>query len=78
MCGGSSGGPWVSNFGMKSDLTDTVDGAAATPNLLVGVTSWGATDKRVKQQGASCPFLASNIGFLVKAACKDYPEACTH
>jgi V8-like Glu-specific endopeptidase len=76
MCGGSSGGPWVSNFGVKSDLTDTVDGVAATPNLMVGVTSWGATDKRVKQQGAS-PFLASNIGFLVKAACKDYPEACT-
>lgn len=75
MCGGSSGGPWVANFGVKSGLTDTIDGVFPTPNVVIGVTSWGATDKRVKQQGAS-PFLTSNINDLVKAACTDYPEAC--
>jgi V8-like Glu-specific endopeptidase len=76
MCGGSSGGPWISNFGVKPALTDTIDGIFAETNVVVGVTSWGATDKRVKQQGAS-PFLASNIDFLVRAACKEYPKACT-
>jgi V8-like Glu-specific endopeptidase len=76
MCGGSSGGPWIANFGVEPTLTDTIDGAFAKPNVVVGVTSWGATDKRVKQQGAS-PFLSTNIDFLVKAACKDFPHACT-
>jgi V8-like Glu-specific endopeptidase len=76
MCGGSSGGPWIANFGVEPTLTDTIDGTFAKANVVIGVTSWGATDKRVKQQGAS-PFLSSNIDFLVKAACKEYPNNCT-
>lgn len=76
MCGGSSGGPWIVNFGVEPTLTDTIQGSFARANVVIGVTSWGATDKRVKQQGAS-PLLSGNIDFLVKAACKDHPEACT-
>jgi V8-like Glu-specific endopeptidase len=76
MCGGSSGGPVVSNFGIKPELTDTINGAASEPNVVIGVTSWGyEDDKKIKQQGAS-PFLASNIDFLIAEACKEYPAAC--
>jgi V8-like Glu-specific endopeptidase len=75
MCGGSSGGPWIANFGIPPRLTDTVQGQFSAPNVIVGVTSWGTTDPNVKQQGAS-PFLSSNIDFLVKAACKEFPDAC--
>ena len=76
MCGGSSGGPWLANFGVRPDLTDTIEGSFGKPNVVIGVTSWGASDKTVKQQGAS-PFLVGNIDFLVKAACKDFPDACS-
>lgn len=75
MCGGSSGGPVIANFGIKSDTTGTVDGKFARPNVVIGVTSWGYTGPDVKQQGAS-PLLASNISVLVKAACKENPDAC--
>jgi V8-like Glu-specific endopeptidase len=75
MCGGSSGGPVIANFGVRSDTTGTVDGKFAQPNVVIGVTSWGYTDNEIKQQGAS-PFLASNITILVKAACKENPSAC--
>ncbi len=76
MCGGSSGGPWIANFGVRPALTETVNGIFAHTNVVIGVTSWGATDNRVKQQGAS-PLLTSNVDFLVRAACKEYPDACT-
>lgn len=75
MCGGSSGGPWVVNLGIEPALTDTIGGVFPKANVVIGVTSWGSSDNTVKEQGAS-PFLASNIDFLVKAACKDYPDAC--
>ncbi len=75
MCGGSSGGPVIANFGIKSDTTGTVDGKFAQPNVVIGVTSWGYTGPQIKQQGAS-PFLASNVSVLVKAACKENPSAC--
>lgn len=76
MCDGASGGPWIANFGIEPTLTDTTPGTFARANVVIGVTSWGANDKRVKQQGAS-PLLSTNIDVLVKAACKDYPNACT-
>jgi hypothetical protein len=76
MCGGSSGGPWVANFGLEPKLTETTAGAFHKPNIVVGVTSWGYEDTKIKQQGAS-PFLASNVDTLVKAACKNHAEACS-
>jgi len=73
MQGGSSGGPWVADWGIAAK------GAGLRPqpthNVVVGVTSWGWTDTRVKQQGAA-PFLSTNIVPLVDAACAAVPAAC--
>ncbi|WFU41817.1 trypsin-like serine protease [Bradyrhizobium sp. CB82] len=75
MCGGSSGGPMVVNFGVRPALTGTASGASAQPNMVIGVNSWGSTNDAVKYMGAS-PFRSSNIKVLVDGACKAYPDAC--
>lgn len=82
--GGSSGGPWLVNFGIRPSQTAGYDegayGSASTPNIAVGVTSWGYTGPDgmlVKQQGAS-PFLSTNIQSLVNSACTAYPAACAN
>jgi V8-like Glu-specific endopeptidase len=75
MCGGSSGGPWLINFGVQPKLKGIGFGFAAKPNEVIGVTSWGSTDEAVKWMGAS-PFLSTNIVPLMDAACKAHPEAC--
>lgn len=82
MTGGSSGGPWLVNFGV--DATGGSYGSAANRNAVVGVTSWGYTDTNSKVMGASrfgqnVEFPnsaygnrgAGNIGFLVNFACDD-------
>jgi hypothetical protein len=76
MCGGSSGGPWLVNFGIRPTLTGTTDGAAPNPNTVVGVASWGSMDTGPKEMGASI-FLNSNIVTLVNAACNAAPDACS-
>lgn len=68
MCGGSSGGPWLVNFGIRPVLTATTNGTAPNPNIVVGTTSWGFINNAIKQQGAS-PFTSGNIVPLVNAAC---------
>ena len=73
--GGSSGGPWLVNFGIKPVLSGTAVGAEATRNTVVNVTSWGYTSTLVKQQGAS-PFTSGNIVPLVSSACGGAPSAC--
>jgi V8-like Glu-specific endopeptidase len=75
MCGGSSGGPWLNNFGIRPTLTGTGNGTAFDPDVVVGVTSWGYTNSAVKQQGAS-PFTSNNIVSLVNTACNLQPAAC--
>jgi V8-like Glu-specific endopeptidase len=75
MNGGSSGGPWVVNFGIAPTLTGESDGSAPNPDIVVGVTSWGYTDLSLKEQGAS-PFTSNNITVLVNAACSAVPAAC--
>lgn len=76
MDGGSSGGPWINNFGMQPLLTDVIPGYAPDPNMIVGVTSWGYTDHgALAVQGAS-PFRPENIDALVNTACYYYPSAC--
>ena len=76
MTGGSSGGPWIVNFGQKAKLGDgTRVGQEARSNLVVGVTSWGYTADEFKFQGAS-QFTRGNIVRLVKQACEDDPHAC--
>jgi len=70
--GGSSGGPELVNLGIYPTLSGGVTlGSEASPNIVVGVTSWGYTDQRQKQQGAS-RFVASNIPVLVSAVCSGY------
>jgi V8-like Glu-specific endopeptidase len=76
MCGGSSGGPWLVNFGIRPSLTGTTAGTAPDANIVVGVTSWGSTNPSPKEQGAS-PFLSSNIVPLVNIACTAVQAACS-
>lgn len=76
MCGGSSGGPWLVNFGIRPTLTATTAGTASVANVVVGVTSWGYTSTAPKEQGAS-PFLSTNISPLISAACTATPAACS-
>jgi len=74
--GGSSGGPILVNLGAPAVLTNGVTfGAAASFNIVVGVTSWGYKDLTTMEQGAS-PFLSTNIVSLVNAACASVPAAC--
>jgi len=76
MCGGSSGGPWLVNLGIRPLLTGTTAGAAASPDIVVGVTSWGYTSTAPKETGAA-PFTSVNIVPLVNAACANGPSACS-
>jgi len=75
MNGGSSGGPWVVNFGIAPVLTGETNGSAPARNIVVGVTSWGYTSNAPKEQGAS-PFTSGNIVVLVNAVCGGTPAAC--
>jgi len=75
MNGGSSGGPWIANFGLPSALTGETNGSAPAANTVVGVTSWGYTSNAPKEQGAS-PFTSNNIVSLVGSACGATPAAC--
>lgn len=68
MGGGSSGGPWVANFGYSPVLTGAGTPSASAANTVVGVTSWGYTNTSVMQQGAS-PFLSTNLGVLINSVC---------
>jgi len=76
MCGGSSGGPWLENFGIRPTLTGQSNGTQPNPNVVVGVTSWGyETNHAIKKQGAS-PFTSNNIVLLLNLACGSQPAAC--
>ncbi|QTR50019.1 trypsin-like serine peptidase [Candidatus Thiothrix anitrata] len=66
--GGSSGGPWLVNFGERASLSGTSVGSEANTNAVVGTTSWGYTSTTPKAQGAS-PFTSNNIVKLVAAVC---------
>lgn len=73
--GGSSGGPWVVNFGLAPALSGSAFGTAAARNIVVGVTSWGYTNTAIKQQGAS-RFTGANVQALLNAECSAGPAAC--
>lgn len=68
MTGGSSGGPWLNNFGYRPTLNGTTFGTFSSPNVVVGVTSWGYVSSSPKEQGAS-PFTSTNIVPLINAVC---------
>jgi V8-like Glu-specific endopeptidase len=75
MNGGSSGGPWIENFGLPSSLTGETNGSFPQQNVVVGVTSWGYTSTAPKEAGAS-PFTSGNINVLINTACTAYPGRC--
>ena len=88
--GGSSGGPWLVNFGTKPkiDADEANIGSKASLNTIIGVTSWGYTNPGVNVQGASWfgknaeypgtygNYGHGNIGFLVKDICTNTVGAC--
>jgi V8-like Glu-specific endopeptidase len=73
--GGSSGGPWVENFGLPAALTGETNGSFPNSNVIVGVTSWGSTSLAPKNDGAA-PFTSGNIQTLLNVACSVFPGAC--
>jgi len=66
--GGSSGGPWLINFGSGSSLSGTGYGSEAARNRVIGVTSWGYISNGPKVQGAS-RFTSNNIVPLMNSVC---------
>lgn len=63
LTGGSSGGPWIANYGIDADLRkDANYGQDADRNVVMAVTSWGYEDPNILLQGAS--FFGTN---------KEYP-----
>mmetsp|Transcript_38889 Transcript_38889/g.62992 ORF Transcript_38889/g.62992 Transcript_38889/m.62992 type:complete len:169 (+) Transcript_38889:3-509(+) len=53
MNGGSSGGPWIVNFGYPAPADTTGNlGLYSARNIIFAVTSWGFTNAAVKVQGA--------------------------
>lgn len=79
--GGSSGGPWLQNFGMKTSYTGTQP-LADDDNQVVATTSWGFTSDRFMVQGASrfgrnsIYTTKSNIESLRDSACGGNPGFC--
>ncbi|MCO5759909.1 MAG: trypsin-like serine protease [Chromatiaceae bacterium] len=65
MTGGSSGGPWLQNFGPAS--AGQSGGLKPGRNQVIGVTSYGYTDAAVKTQGSS--ILNDTFVALMTGAC---------
>ena len=62
--GGSSGGPWIVNFGFTgpSRSGGAVVGSASAGNRVIGVTSWGSADPNAPKDNYSSQF-ARNTQF---------------
>lgn len=81
--GGSSGGPWIMNFGQDPASTSSAPSFNAR-NRVVATTSWGYVSSALKVQGASrfdnnAAFPApgpSNFESLLNSACTAYPSKC--
>lgn len=65
MSGGSSGGPWVQNFGVAA--SGQVNGSDKSLNQIVGVTSYGPTASEPLYQGSS--ILDSRFTSIINTAC---------
>lgn len=91
MTGGSSGGPWLVNFGTRPSVAYPGDlGYASESNIVVGVTSWGYSGvPGINVQGSSFfgqnyeyplsdygGYGAGNIGSLMQDVCTAYPAKC--
>jgi len=80
--GGSSGGPWIVNFGTKPSVSSSASLGSESAMRIMGVTSWGYTTVGVNVQGASHfgyntefpdntygTYGVGNIGALLYATC---------
>lgn len=88
--GGSSGGPWLVNFGTVPSVdTSKASRGAQTTQAVVGVTSYGSTTVGYNRQGASYfgqnsaypladygGYGAGNIGLLVRDTCTAWSSYC--
>jgi|CXWL01.1.fsa_nt_gi V8-like Glu-specific endopeptidase len=72
MTGGSSGGPWVQNFGYLA--TGQSDSAGTSRNQVVGITSYGYTNAGIKLQGSSIP--DSRFTSIINTACAHKSGNC--
>ncbi|MGD9921265.1 MAG: hypothetical protein AB7V13_07425, partial [Pseudorhodoplanes sp.] len=79
--GGSSGGPWIMNFGIKTSYQGVAP-LDDDDNQVVATTSWGYNDNRFMVQGGSrfgknfTYTVKSNIQSLVDTACAANPGFC--
>jgi V8-like Glu-specific endopeptidase len=79
--GGSSGGPWLQNFGVKTSFTG-LQPLADDDNQVVATTSWGFNSGTIMVQGASrfstnqTYTVKSNIESLFNSACGANPGFC--
>jgi len=81
--GGSSGGPWLHNFGKSDGYTGT-PAVDSNRNRVAGVTSWGFVDDSIKIQGASrfgnnTAFPEggpTNVNTLINFGCSFGPSKC--
>ena len=89
--GGSSGGPWLANFGTRPSVNAGAAslGSASVSNVVVGVTSYGSSTVGYNRQGSSFfganyefplssygGWGAGNIGALMQATCAKEPKSC--
>jgi hypothetical protein len=72
MTGGSSGGPWIQNFGAPA--TGQAGGLNPGRNLIIGVTSFGSTSLAPKRQGSS--ILDARFTQLLTSACTHRAGNC--
>ena len=73
MAGGSSGGPWVQNFGDPLSAAPT-GSRNLTRNAVVGVTSYGFLDTNVRVLGASG--FNAEFAAMLTAACANATGNC--
>jgi V8-like Glu-specific endopeptidase len=87
--GGSSGGPWLVNFGTVPVVSSSASRGTSYVQAVVGVTSYGSTTIGYNRLGASYfgqnlqfpnaaygTYGAGNIGRLVQAICTASPTYC--
>ena len=72
MRGGSSGGPWIENFGVQA--AGQTGGLQPNPNRVVGVTSYGFVSEDPKVQGSS--ILNQEFTTILNAACAHRAGNC--
>lgn len=91
--GGSSGGPWVVNFGYENSQFSAGAGPGqnARANVVIGVTSWGTSDPNKPKDNFSSQFTqnkrypkadyggfgAGNIAALLNNICSKKPAGST-